>query len=170
MLLEEHGGYLALPHAVAGTVVELEPATQSEELRRRHRALEHLPLSSELRFAEIDVAPLVSRRAAQLFAGKVREPEAARRLQDAALKQNITTLHNRINKLGVAEPVIQQQGIDEKIRLANMPFGALQRAWIPSTGCPSRPSALHPHLPPLPLSLIFRAPFRPLVLLAPLVI
>ena len=65
---------------------------------------------------------------------------------------------------------IQQQGIDEKIRLANMPFGALQRAWIPSTGCPSRPSALHPHLPPLPLSLIFRAPFRPLVLLAPLVI
>ena len=33
----------------------------------------------ELRFAEIDVAPLVSRRAAQLFAGKVREREAARR-------------------------------------------------------------------------------------------
>ena len=40
------------------------------------------------------------------------KPEAARRLQDAALKQNITTLHNRINELGVAEPVIQQQGID----------------------------------------------------------
>ncbi|MDB5828610.1 MAG: preprotein translocase subunit SecD, partial [Variovorax sp.] len=39
-------------------------------------------------------------------------PEAARRLQDAALKQNITTLHNRINELGVAEPVIQQQGVD----------------------------------------------------------
>jgi preprotein translocase subunit SecD len=28
------------------------------------------------------------------------------------LKQNITTLHNRINELGVAEPVIQQQGLD----------------------------------------------------------
>ncbi|RZL65246.1 MAG: protein translocase subunit SecD [Variovorax sp.] len=40
------------------------------------------------------------------------KPEAARRMQDAALKQNITTLHNRINELGVAEPVIQQQGID----------------------------------------------------------
>ncbi|MGF6527553.1 protein translocase subunit SecD [Variovorax sp. PvP013] len=40
------------------------------------------------------------------------KPEAARRLQDAALKQNITTLHNRINELGVAEPVIQQQGLD----------------------------------------------------------
>ncbi len=40
------------------------------------------------------------------------KPEAARRLQEAALKQNITTLHNRINELGVAEPVIQQQGLD----------------------------------------------------------
>jgi len=40
------------------------------------------------------------------------KPEAARRVQEQALKQNITTLHNRINELGVAEPVIQQQGLD----------------------------------------------------------
>ena len=39
-------------------------------------------------------------------------PDAARRVQEQALKQNITTLHNRINELGVAEPVIQQQGLD----------------------------------------------------------
>jgi preprotein translocase subunit SecD len=39
-------------------------------------------------------------------------PEAARRVQEQALKQNIVTLHNRINELGVAEPVIQQQGLD----------------------------------------------------------
>jgi len=39
--------------------------------------------------------------------------EAARKaVQDAAVKQNITTLHNRVNELGVAEPVIQQQGAD----------------------------------------------------------
>ena len=40
------------------------------------------------------------------------KPEAAKRTQEFALKQNITTLHNRINELGVAEPVIQQQGAD----------------------------------------------------------
>jgi preprotein translocase subunit SecD len=40
------------------------------------------------------------------------KPAAARSVQDQALKQNITTLHNRINELGVAEPVIQQQGLD----------------------------------------------------------
>ena len=39
-------------------------------------------------------------------------PVAARRVQEQAIKQNITTLHNRINELGVAEPVIQQQGTD----------------------------------------------------------
>jgi len=33
-------------------------------------------------------------------------------VQNNALKQNITTLHNRINELGVAEPIIQQQGAD----------------------------------------------------------
>jgi preprotein translocase subunit SecD len=40
------------------------------------------------------------------------KPEATRRVQEQALKQNIVTLHNRINELGVAEPVIQQQGLD----------------------------------------------------------
>ncbi|MGA0612243.1 protein translocase subunit SecD [Caldimonas sp. KR1-144] len=43
------------------------------------------------------------------------KPEAARRVQEQALKQNITTLHNRINELGVAEPVIQQQGLDRVV-------------------------------------------------------
>jgi len=37
---------------------------------------------------------------------------AITQVQTNALKQNITTLHNRINELGVAEPVIQQQGAD----------------------------------------------------------
>ena len=39
-------------------------------------------------------------------------PEAQKTIQEFALKQNMTTLHNRINELGVAEPVIQQQGAD----------------------------------------------------------
>ena len=40
------------------------------------------------------------------------KPQSARSVQEQALKQNIVTLHNRINELGVAEPVIQQQGLD----------------------------------------------------------
>ena len=39
-------------------------------------------------------------------------PQAQQTMRDFAIKQNITTLHNRINELGVAEPVIQQQGAE----------------------------------------------------------
>ena len=38
------------------------------------------------------------------------KPEAQKREQELALQQNIITLRNRVNELGVAEPVIQQQG------------------------------------------------------------
>src|SRR5574343_132435 len=40
------------------------------------------------------------------------KPEAIKRIQEFAVKQNITKLHNRINELGVAEPIIQQSGPD----------------------------------------------------------
>lgn len=40
---------------------------------------------------------------------------AQKRIQDFALKQNIQTLHNRINELGVAEPIIQQQGANRVV-------------------------------------------------------
>ena len=43
------------------------------------------------------------------------KPEAARKVQETAITQNITTLHNRVNELGVAEPVIQQQGTDRVV-------------------------------------------------------
>ena len=43
------------------------------------------------------------------------KPTSERAIQEQALKQNITTLHNRINELGVAEPVIQQQGLDRVV-------------------------------------------------------
>ncbi|MBE0621788.1 MAG: protein translocase subunit SecD [Burkholderiales bacterium] len=43
------------------------------------------------------------------------KPEAVKRTQESALKQNITTLQNRINELGVSEPIIQQQGADRVV-------------------------------------------------------
>ena len=45
----------------------------------------------------------------------VLKPAAAVQVQENAVKQNITTLHNRVNELGVAEPVIQQQGLDRVV-------------------------------------------------------
>lgn len=46
----------------------------------------------------------------ELKIGLTQLPAVIKESQNYALKQNITTLRNRINELGVAEPVIQQQG------------------------------------------------------------
>ena len=51
-------------------------------------------------------------RGEELFLVATLTVAAQREVQDNALKQNISTLHNRVNELGVAEPVIQQQGAD----------------------------------------------------------
>jgi preprotein translocase subunit SecD len=39
-------------------------------------------------------------------------PAQIRERQDYAIQQNITTLRNRVNELGVSEPIVQRQGID----------------------------------------------------------
>lgn len=43
------------------------------------------------------------------------KPEIAKRIQEFALQQNITTLRNRVNELGVAEPIVQQSGADRVV-------------------------------------------------------
>jgi preprotein translocase subunit SecD len=43
------------------------------------------------------------------------KPEAQKRIQEGAVQQNIQILRNRVNELGVAEPIIQQQGSDRVV-------------------------------------------------------
>ncbi|HQT26900.1 MAG TPA: protein translocase subunit SecD, partial [Burkholderiales bacterium] len=43
------------------------------------------------------------------------KPTAVKSIQEFAIQQNITTLRNRVNELGVAEPIIQQQGTDRVV-------------------------------------------------------
>ena len=42
-------------------------------------------------------------------------PEVQKRIQEFAIQQNITTLRNRVNELGVAEPIVQQAGSDRVV-------------------------------------------------------
>ncbi|QXL84296.1 protein translocase subunit SecD [Comamonas sp. NLF-1-9] len=65
-------------------------------------------ISDQFPDLQVAVAPDAE---AQLLTATIK-PESLRKVQEQALKQNIVTLHNRINELGVAEPVIQQQGLD----------------------------------------------------------
>ena len=43
------------------------------------------------------------------------KPEAQTRIQAGAIQQNIQILRNRVNELGVAEPIIQQQGAERVV-------------------------------------------------------
>jgi preprotein translocase subunit SecD len=101
--------------------------TLLREKNIRHAGINKTPTSIEIRFRDAETRA----KAEDEIRGQVREltlreegegdnlsivatlsPAAQKEIQDNALKQNITTLHNRVNELGVAEPVIQQQGAD----------------------------------------------------------
>ena len=88
-------------------------AREGQALRIRFRDAETRAKAREVITAGIiDLAFGKREEGADLLLVATLKPEAAKRTQEFALKQNITTLHNRINELGVAEPVIQQQGAD----------------------------------------------------------
>src|SRR5512137_1161130 len=101
--------------------------TLLREKNIRHSGINKTPASIEIKFRDAETRA----KAEDAIRGQVREltlreegsgdnlaivatlsPAAQKEIQDNALKQNITTLHNRVNELGVAEPVIQQQGAD----------------------------------------------------------
>ena len=101
--------------------------TVLREKNIRHGGISRAAQTIEIRFRDAQTLEAAKRILADQFAElqTVEAPEgsdikltasikapAARTIQEQALKQNMVTLHNRINELGVAEPVIQQQGLD----------------------------------------------------------
>jgi len=88
-------------------------AREGQSLRVRFRDAETRTRARDVLATAISDLALAEREeGADFLLVATLKPEAAKRTQEYALKQNITTLHNRINELGVAEPVIQQQGAD----------------------------------------------------------
>lgn len=86
-----------------GDVVEVSFA-DAEERARANDLMRNTQPDLVVTMPEASAAPYVMRLTLS--------QKAMRTVQDYALKQNISTLHNRINELGVAEPVIAQQGAD----------------------------------------------------------
>ena len=63
----------------------------------------------DLAFRDTDAGPGELRLVASL------KPEALKKVQENAVAQNIQILRNRVNELGVAEPIIQQQGAERVV-------------------------------------------------------
>ena len=86
-----------------GNDVEVSFATEDERARAND-LLRNTQTDLQLTLPEATKAPFIIRASLT--------QQAIQTVQNNALKQNIATLHNRINELGVAEPVIAQQGAD----------------------------------------------------------
>ncbi|MEK7436019.1 MAG: protein translocase subunit SecD [Pseudomonadota bacterium] len=89
-----------------GTVIQIKFRDAATRAAARKLLEDNQP---DLSFTDQDLASDEFR-----LSGTVK-PEAVTRTQESALKQNITTLQNRINELGVSEPIIQQQGADRVV-------------------------------------------------------
>ena len=74
------------------------------ELKNKAKGL----IKSEL----VDLVVLESENSDELLLNIGISESAQKQAKENALKQNITTLRNRVNELGVAEPIIQQQGLE----------------------------------------------------------
>jgi len=115
----------ALTRRVESTVGDARALLREADIR-------HAGVSRDAQTLEIRFRDAATRSAARTLLGErvpemewteVGEPDAlrlvgrlradaAQTIQESAIKQNISTLHNRVNELGVAEPVVQQQGAD----------------------------------------------------------
>jgi len=86
---------------------------EGEQVNLRFRDAEQLAAArSAIEEAYPDLQLVDSQVGEESALSATLKPPAKVKTQEFALKQNLTTLRNRVNELGVAEPVIQQQGID----------------------------------------------------------
>ncbi|MBI5331010.1 MAG: protein translocase subunit SecD [Betaproteobacteria bacterium] len=84
-------------------VIKFRDAAQRDEARK----------AIEAAYAELTLED--SQSGAEFILSATLKKQAQVKTQESALQQNLLTLRNRVNELGVAEPVIQQQGADRVV-------------------------------------------------------
>jgi preprotein translocase subunit SecD len=119
----------ALEKAANGTIVDIRTQMRNEKIRYAGISREggNIVLSfkdaAERTKAEVSIAksnPNLGLRTVdtapddlKLYAALT--PEAQKAIQSSAVQQNIQILRNRVNELGVSEPIVQQQGTDRVV-------------------------------------------------------
>ncbi len=101
LLRNERIPYTGVQHDGAGTVkLELRSGDDVERVAAVLRKQDPLVTLATERLGEGGVVSITLR------------PEQIKQRQDFAIQQNITTLRNRVDELGVTEPIVTRQGID----------------------------------------------------------
>src|SRR5262245_27007623 len=104
MLREKKVQYAGIAREGQNVVVRLRD--EAERLKARNEITNSFP---DLLLRDTDAGAGELRLIATL------KPEALKKQQDNAIAQNIQILRNRVNELGVAEPIIQQQGAERVV-------------------------------------------------------
>ena len=103
LLREKKVRYVGIGREQAAVYVKFRDAAQRDEARKAiEEAYPDLVLADAQSGEEFSLNATLSK-------------PAQTKTQEFALQQNLTTLRNRVNELGVAEPVIQQQGVDRVV-------------------------------------------------------
>ncbi|XP_048856291.1 RING finger protein 10 isoform X1 [Brienomyrus brachyistius] len=84
-LMREYGSLEASPQSITATVVEIDGHTVTEEVRRRHRYLSHLPLTCEFSICELALQPpILSKETLDIFADEL---EKRRRMRQKKARE-----------------------------------------------------------------------------------
>ena len=103
LLREKKVRYVSIGREQSAVYVKFRDAAQRDEARKAiEETYPDLVLADEQSGEEFSLIATLSK-------------PAQTKTQEFALQQNLTTLRNRVNELGVAEPVIQQQGVDRVV-------------------------------------------------------
>ena len=102
-LREKRIRFTGIVRETNGLTVTLPDAT--EAVKARDMLFERMPSMTWTRDDDGSTVRIIGRLS----------PQAITELQNQAVTQNVETLHKRVNELGVAEPVIQRQGLDRVV-------------------------------------------------------
>ncbi|XP_077418210.1 E3 ubiquitin-protein ligase RNF10 [Vanacampus margaritifer] len=146
-LLREYGSLEASPDSITATVVEIEGHTVTEEIRRRHRYLSHLPLTCEFSICELLLQPpTLSKETMDTFADELEKRKRLRQKKARDEKRREKRIEMEENKKQGKYPEVH-------IGLENLQH-------FPAFGSPPHNSSLlvHPDFTLVPASPISSSP------------
>ncbi|XP_061622461.1 RING finger protein 10 [Phyllopteryx taeniolatus] len=146
-LLREYGSLEASPDSITATVVEIEGHTVTEEIRRRHRYLSHLPLTCEFSICELSLQPpILSKETMDTFEDEL---EKRKRLRQKKARDE----KRREKRIEIEENKKQGKYPEVHIGLENLQH-------FPAFGSPPLNSSplVHPDFTLVPLSPLSSSP------------
>jgi hypothetical protein len=127
-MVKQYGSLNQCPPIVTATIVEMESVSMDEELRRRLRYLNHLPLTCEFVMAELDLQPpLLSPQVLALFKDELEKRKLNRQRRARNEKKHASRIQREENK---------SLGIDPTMRIVRSEFAcprSVQSSVVQST-------------------------------------